>query len=141
MRDTRSEVPIEALHTRDEYRDQVDLVRSRLDMLVGKDRVLMEMYWEHGHSFRDIGHVAGIGEVTMSRKIRRLTKRLIDGEYIICLRNRSRFTQMQMDIAKDYFLVGLSMKAIADKMGCSYYRVRQKLKEIEQLIGKMDGSG
>jgi len=121
-----------------EQRKRVDLVRSRLDLLAGKDKVLMEMYWEHGHGFREIARVAGINEASMARRIRRLTKRLINGEYIICLRNRSKFSEAEMAIAKDYFLLGLSMKKVAGKQGWSYYRVRQTLQQIRGVVRTMN---
>ncbi len=61
-------------------------------------------------------------------------KRLIDSEYITCLRNRDKFTETEMDIAKDYFLLGLSMKKIAKKHDSTYYRVRETLKKIQRLV-------
>jgi DNA-binding CsgD family transcriptional regulator len=39
-----------------------------------------------------------------------------------------------MMVAKDYFLRGESMRKIAAKQGCNYYRVRQMLKKIRAQI-------
>lgn len=116
------------------YRDRIDLLRSRVSLLVGKDKLLMTMYLENGNTFYQMARLAGVNEVTIARKIHKITKRLIDGEYITCLRNRDKFTRTEMEIAKDYFLMGLSMKKIAEKQHCSYYCVRETMKKIQQLV-------
>ncbi len=119
---------------KNEYRDRIDLLRSRVNLLTGKDKLLMTMYLENSNSFRQMARLAGVNESRIARKIHRVTKRLIDGEYITCLRNRNKFTKTEMAIAKDYFLLGLSMKKIAGKRRRSYYRVRETLKKIQRLV-------
>ena len=122
------------LKGQNEYRDRIDLLRSRVNLLTGKDRLLMTMYLENSNSFRQMARLAGVNEARIARKIHRVTKRLIDGGYITCLRNRDKFSKREMAIAKDYFLLGLSMKKIAGKRRCSYYRVRETLKKIQRLV-------
>ncbi len=116
------------------YRDRIDLLRSRVSLLVGKDKLLMTMYLENGNTFYQMAKLAGVNEVTIARKIHKITKRLINGEYITCLRNRDKFTRVEMNIAKDYFLTGLSIKKIAEKRHYSYYHVGKTMKKIQQLI-------
>ena len=125
---------------KNEYRDRIDLLRSRVNLLTGKDKLLMTMYLENSNSFRQMARLAGVNETRIARRIHRVTKRLIDGEYITCLRNRNKFTKTEMAIAKDYFLLGLSMKKIAGKRRRSYYRVRETLKKIQRLVTIVDSS-
>jgi predicted DNA-binding protein YlxM (UPF0122 family) len=115
-------------------RDELDLLRSRLHLLNGKDKVLMTMYLENGSSFRQIARLAGVSDTSIARRINILTERLTDGEYITCLRNRDKFTRDQMTIAKDYFLVGLSMKEIAVKRRWSRYHVRETIIKIKSIL-------
>ena len=115
-------------------RDELDLLRSRLHLLNGKDKVLMTMYLENGSSFRQIARLTGVSDTSIARRINRLTKRLIDGQYIVCLRNRDKFTRDQMTIAKDYFLMGLSMKEIAVKRRWSRYHVRETIIKIKSIL-------
>lgn len=115
-------------------RDELDLLRSRLHLLNGKEKVLMTMYLENGSSFRQIARLAGVSDTSIARRINGLTKRLIDGEYIVCLRNRDKFTRGQMTIAKDYFMVGLSMKEIAVKRRWSRYHVRETIIKIKSIL-------
>ena len=117
-----------------EPRDRVDLIRQRLSMLSGEDRLLMTMYWENGNTFRQIGRLAGVSRLSIARRINKLTERLMEGKYITCLRYRDRFTARQMTIAKDYFLLCLSMKKIAEKRHLSFYHVRKSLEKIQQIL-------
>jgi predicted DNA-binding protein YlxM (UPF0122 family) len=134
MKEIHSNISQRTLEAKNRYRDRVDLLRNRLNLLNGRDKVLMTMYLENGNSFRQIACLVGVSETSIARRIHKLTKRLIDGEYITCLRNRNRFTRSEMAIAKDYFLTGLSMKKIAAKQHWSYYHVRQTLKNIQSLV-------
>ncbi len=130
----RKNIPEELLTAKEKYRDRADLLRNRLDMLSGKDKLLMKMYWENGNSLRQISRLAGVNRATIGRRINKLTERLMEGQYITCLRNRNRFTKREMAIAKDYFMLGMSMKKIADKRNWSYYQVRQTLEKIQRLL-------
>ncbi len=89
------------LGAKNQYRDEIDLLRGRMNLLNGKDKVLMTMYLENGNSFRQIARLTGISDTSIARRINRLTKRLLDSQYIICLRNRDKLTREQMAIAKD----------------------------------------
>jgi len=122
------------LKDKNEYRNRIDLLRNRLNLLTGKDKLLMTMYLEYGNSFRQMARLTGVNDTIIARRIRRLIKRLIDGEYIICLRNQNKFTKTEITIAKDYFLLGLSIKKIAAKRQMTYYRVREMVKRIQRTI-------
>ncbi|MHC5076053.1 MAG: sigma factor-like helix-turn-helix DNA-binding protein [Planctomycetota bacterium] len=114
--------------------ERINLLRSRAEMLKGKDRALLKMYLDNGSTFRQMAQVAGVNEATVARRIHRLVRRLLDGEYIMCLRNRRQFTELEMSVAKRYFLSGESMRKIAAKEGVTYYQVRQTLKKIQALV-------
>lgn len=120
------------------YRDRIELLRSRVGLLTGKDRLLMTMYLENGNTFRQMARLAGVNESNIARRIHRITKRLIDGEYIMCLRNRDKFTRAEMAIAKDYFLRGLPQRRIASKRNCSFHHVIKTLRRIHELIRTVD---
>ena len=119
---------------RQDSRCQIELLRSRAELLSGRDRALMKMYLDNGASFRQMAAVAGVNEVTIARRIHQLVKRLLDGEYILCLRHQNRLGSFALAVAQDYFLAGLSQRRIAEKRNSSVYRVRKALKEIENLI-------
>ena len=97
------------------YRDEADLVRSRLNLLAGEDKLLVTMYLEKGSSFRQLAGLTGVSDTIIARRVYRLVRRLTDGRYVACLRNRSRLTDAELAIARDHFLMGLSIRKIASK--------------------------
>ena len=117
-----------------ESRDRVNLIRQRLSILSGEDKLLMTMYWENDNSLQQISKLAGVSRAIIARRISKLTERLIEGQFIDCLRYRNRFTHSEMTIAKDYFLLSLSMKKIAEKRHLSFYHVRKNLEKIQQIL-------
>ena len=119
-------------------RDMVELIRRRADMLCGMDRVMMDMYLKNGNSFRQMARLAGINEANVGRRIKKIIKRLVEGKYIVCLRNRERFSREEMAIAKDYFLMGISMRKIAERGGIKYCYVRKVVEGIEGKIERAD---
>lgn len=124
----------DSLQVRNEVRDRIDLLRSRATLLTGKDRLLMTMYLNNANTFRQMARLAGVNETNIARRIHKIIKRLIDGEYITCLRNRQIFSRAEMVIARQYFLLGWSIKKIAGEQGLSYYGVRKSLKKIQRLV-------
>ena len=126
------------LEQRKTLRREIELLRGRLKLLAGRDRVLMTMYMENGNSIRQIARLLGVTESKITRRIRCLTRRLIDSEYIECLRARDKFYEHQLRIAKDYFLTGMSVEKVARKRRCSCYQVRKTLHEIQSLVGNFN---
>jgi DNA-directed RNA polymerase specialized sigma subunit len=119
-------------------RDRLDVLRSRVNLLSGEDKLLMTMYLENGNSFRQLARLTGVNEANVARRIRRITRRLLNGRYVMCIRHRDKLTKKEMAIAKDYFLMGLSQKKIAWKRNCSLYRVIKILRRIGELTVTTD---
>ena len=115
-------------------REKFDLVRGRLNLLKGKEKIIMTMYIEKGNSIRQIARLMGVNEMKVSRKIQKLTHTLSDGVFIKCLKKRDKLSIREMSIARDYFLNGHSIRHIANKHNWSFYRARQKLQEIKHTI-------
>ena len=124
-------------NVKDLHRGRIELLRSRLNLLSGTDKLLMTMYIEHGNSIRQIARIRGVTETSIARRIRAISKRLASGPYIDCLRCRDKLTGLQLAIAKDYYLIGHSMRRIVAKRRWSYYRVRDTLIEIRSIIAAL----
>ncbi len=137
MKTIHANISQTAAEARNTYRSRIELLRSRAEMLAGRDKLLMTMYLDNGNTFRQMALLAGTSEASIARRIHRVTKRLIDSKYITCIRNRDRFTGAEMTMAKDYFLFGLSIRKIAAKRQRSFYGVRKTLKEIQRLIDEI----
>jgi len=130
-------IPVSAMDLRKDYRSQLETLRRRVNLLTGQERVLMTMYLENGNSYRQLAQLSGVNETTIARRIHRASRRLADGEYFRCLRNRDRFSSAELSMAKDYFLRGFPMKKISAKSGFSYYRVRKTIKSIKGRLRTM----
>ncbi|MCF7956020.1 MAG: hypothetical protein K9M75_09485 [Phycisphaerae bacterium] len=121
------------------FSSRIEMLASRTDILNTKDRAIMKMYLKNGLTFRQIAQVAGTNESVISRKIRKLTSKLIDGEYITCLRNRDKFNRVEMAVAKDHFLNGMSQMKIAEKHGMTVYSARKLLRKILRIVDSCGG--
>jgi len=119
------------------FSDRLDVIRTRSRLLAGRDKVLMRMYLDNGNSFGQIAKIAGVSESSISRRIARLTRRLIDNEYIMCRKYRQHFDREEMAVAKDYFVRGRSQQAIAESRGVSVYRIRKILSKIRSFKRKV----
>lgn len=137
MKDIHENITKEDLEQRKSRRREIELLRGRLKLLAGRDRIIMTMYMENGNSVRQISRLLKVSESKVARRIRQLTRRLVDSEYIECLRSRDKLYKHQLRIAKDYFLTGLSVEKIAEKRSCSNYHVRKTLDDIQSLVGDL----
>jgi predicted DNA-binding protein YlxM (UPF0122 family) len=116
-----------------EATDRIDLLRCRAGLLTGKDGALVQMYLNGTGTLSQMARLAGVNEANVARRIHKLVRRLLDGQYITCLRSRDKFTQEQIEMARDYFVDGLPMKEIADRHEITYYEVRKTMRQIQRL--------
>lgn len=122
-----------------ESREEFELLRSRIELLKGKDRHLMRMYLDNGNSIRQLALLASVSEATIARKVSGIVKRLIDERFTVCQRHSDMFTKSEMTIAKEYILLGYSIRKIAAKRHWSYYRTRRAVEKIMKTIKKIAG--
>jgi len=134
METIHENIPQNASKGKSAYRGRIELLRSRVSLLTGKDKLLMTMYLENGNTFRQMARLAGVSEARIARRIRNVTKRLIAGQYITCLRNRDKFTRTEMAIAKDYLLLGLSQRKMALKYNYSAYQICKIIERIQRVV-------
>ena len=76
-----------------EAADRIDLLRCRAGLLTGKDGALMQMYLNGTGTIGQMARLAGVNEANVARRIHKLVRRLLDGQYITCLRNRDKFSE------------------------------------------------
>ena len=125
------------------YPEQIDVtserlnaIRNRFYLLEKKDRMIMSLYLDKDLSFRQIALLLKNSPSSISRRIRKIAFELTKGKYILCLNVRHILTRREMEIAKDYFIAGLSIKQIAEKNETSFYHIREQLNDIHHTISK-----
>lgn len=116
--------------------DEVDLIRQRAQILSRDDRALVMLYLDRGRSYAEVAQLAGVCEATIARRVGRIIRRLMDGQYITCLRNRQRLGPLGEAIAKDHLIDGLAIDAIALRRDVTVYRVRKTLNAIRGLLNE-----
>ena len=134
MKKVHSNISTEQSAVKNDRRNRIEMLYHRVSLLSGKDKILMTMYLSNGNTFAQMARLIGVNEATVGRRINKIIKRLVDGEYITCLRNRDKLSNKELEIARKYFLCGMSIRTISEKQGLSFYRVRQILKKIQGII-------
>jgi hypothetical protein len=114
--------------------EEVQLLQRRAEILNVADRTLVLMYLEKGSCFSEIARIAGLNEANVARRIHKLIARLLDGKYITCLRHRAVLGKLNLAIAKDRLIGGLSVRQIAARRRTTVYRVRRGLLKIRLLL-------
>ena len=114
--------------------EEVRLLQRRAEILGVADRALVLMYLENGACFSDIARIAGRNEANVARRIHKLIARLLDGKYITCFRHRAVLGKLNLAIAKDRLIEGLSVRQIAARRRTTVYRVRTGLLKIRLLL-------
>ena len=115
------------------FRDLAELLEHRLEFLTLRDRQIMTMWIRQGVSLHQIALLTNSHPSSVSRRVRRLSARLLRGAFIDCLRNRVHFTDEQLAIARQRFLLKLPIKTIAQNCKCTPYRVRLVLSQIHKI--------
>ena len=113
-----------------------ELVRDRLHLLSGKDKILMTMYLE-GQGIRQLAVLAGVSASALRRKLQRLVTALAGAgceNYLLALRNRDKFTPAELFVARDRLIRGLSIKKIARRRKTTYYRSYRMVCKIERML-------
>ena len=105
-------------------RDRCELLRLRATHLAGEDRALMTLYLEGGNSFRQIARLAGEHPTSVARRIRRITRGLLDETYPLCLQNRDAFSVFELAVIKDHLVRGFPYREISRRRHASLYRVQ-----------------
>lgn len=116
--------------------EHTDMICRRLYWLEDHDRLLLEMIYEKGLSCRQIASITNRRASSISRRVQKLTGRLLGREYPICLSYRRELSRLQLKIARDRFVADLSRPAIARRHGISLYRVDCHLRCLRKLLAK-----
>ncbi|MBE0535053.1 MAG: hypothetical protein IH624_05230 [Phycisphaerae bacterium] len=116
------------------FADEMELIRHRAQILSGTDRALVLLHLDKGRQYAEVAHLMGVCEATVARRVGRIIRRLMDGQYIAILRRQGHLSLLERDIARDYFLDALSINAIAEHHKISVYQVRKALAGIRRLV-------
>lgn len=106
-------------------RSQSDRIVARAAFLPHPDRVLLEAYFLHGRTIKDIALGAGIDTRRLSRKIRRLALRVLSDKFVFVLRRLETWPPSRRRVATAMMLGGQSMREAAGSLHMTLYSVRR----------------
>ena len=115
-------------------REEVDVLVSRMGLLRAQDRALLEMQVTHACTYKQLSRLCGLSAQQVARRIKGLIRRLIGQDYITIYRHKERFSESQMEVAYDRYLLGLGYRKIAGKRGIEAHRVRRILGELRGFL-------
>jgi hypothetical protein len=115
------------------YRSAAEVLESRLEFLDGKEKIMMTMRVRQGATFGQIAALAGMHEASVARLVRKIRSRLLKGAFITCLRYKDLLTREQLAIARDRYVLRLSIPAIAKNHNCTLYHTRSVLSQLASL--------
>ncbi len=114
-------------------RNTMEAIRHRAQFLSEPDRTLISMYIDNTNSYRQIAKLAGVNEVTVARRIKKILKRLSNNSYDIISLNCERLSKLEQQLAREYFIKGIPLRLIAKKHKLSYYKTRQIISFIKRM--------
>jgi DNA invertase Pin-like site-specific DNA recombinase len=102
----------------------------RADMLPDEQRTFVRLFLAGG-KYRPIANSAGVNEVTIARRLKKIADRISSNNFIAALSGNNNLPPEKMEILKDRFVNGMAVKTIAQNRNISYYKVRKIIKETE----------
>jgi len=119
-------------------REVVEVLRARLDLLGGADRVLLKMHLDARSSFDEIAKLTGLNRSSVCRRIHRMIHRLYDQTYVRCAAAHDRFSAPELMVVRDHFVRGLSLQRICREHNLCYYRVHRIVERARRLAQRTE---
>jgi len=115
-------------------RGRAERMWSRAHLLSTDDQTLLRLHLDGGHSFSQIGRLLGLRPSTVGRRLRRITERLADPTYPLCVRYRHRFSHIELIVIRDFFVRGRSVQQISAARNVSYYASRAAVRKARKFV-------
>lgn len=104
----------------------------RIDLLSEEQRMLARMFLSN-HSYNSIARIAGVNKATVARKLKKIADGISDNNFFAALSKNNNLSAEKMEILKDHFVSGLSVKTIAQNKNVSIYLVRKIIRQMRNL--------
>lgn len=126
--------PDQALDLRKRLRrDRADCIVARAAFLPPAERLLVESYFRDGRTIKILAEASTTDPRVLSRRLRRLTERLLSDRFSFVLRNFESWSPSRRRVATAMVLQGLSMRAASMHLRMSLYSVRRHADAIHAL--------
>ena len=116
---------------------RVECLQLRLGLLEPDDRILLEMHLNHQVRFKQLEILTGISARKLARRAKSLADRLAGETYISFVRQRDRFSEADLQVAYDHYILGLGYRQIAGKRRLATSQVRIILKHLGEHLKRL----
>ncbi len=104
---------------------------ARVALLPAAQRALVALFLS-SRSFRILAKAADANEAAVARKLRSIAGRIINAHFLTAL-SQEKLSGKKIEVIRDHFVKGLSIKTIAQKTGLSRYRITKIIKQMRTL--------
>ncbi len=110
----------------------LEIHSARIDMLSRKQAVLVKLFLSI-KNYRTIAKMAGINEATVARRLKKIATHISSDHFLAALSQDDSLSAEEIEIIKDRFVNGLSVKRISQNTGLSRYRITKTIKQVRKL--------
>lgn len=102
-----------------------DTILRRAEELPFDDATLLEAYYRHGQTCREIAALCGSTPQRIWRRLKRLRLRLSSRTFVVAASPDSRLRGVQRTVARELFINGRSMRHVSQSLGLTLHEVRR----------------
>lgn len=121
-----------------DYRNHLERLEQRLDLLGPQDRRLLESYICHGVGFRQLEQLTGQRARPLSRRIHNLCQGLLANQYLTVVRHADVFSPQTTSLAYDYFLCRRGYRSLARRYRLSEWQARKRIAQLEATVATLN---
>lgn len=122
-------------------RSAVESIRALAGHLPDAERVLIYDAFELGTPVAQIARRTGQDPRTLTRRVRRITRRLLDPRFRFVAEHRTAWRPTQSMVAQACVLEGLSIRQASERLGLSRHTVRRHKEAIDALFELIPSAG
>lgn len=112
--------------------DIFEAFTTRVEIL-SAEQVTLVRFFRNTPNYRVIAKMAGVNEATIARRLKKIARHICRDNFPAALSKNSNLTPEEMEILKDHFVNGLSIRTIAKNKNLSFYSVRKTIRQMRNL--------
>ena len=107
---------------------------ARVDMLSERHKAIVRLFLNM-QQYRTLAKIAGVNEATIARRLKKIAFRISSNNFIAALTETldSSGHPEKIEIIKDYFVNGLSIRTISKNTGLTRYKVSKIIRQMRNL--------
>ena len=118
--------------TKNELLNLFEKLVGRIDLLADQQKAFVRLFM-NGQKFRTMAKSAAVSEATIARRLKKIARLISGNDFITALTKTNDLSTDQIEIIRDHFINGTTIKAITNKTGLSRYKVNKIINQMRNL--------